>query len=42
MYHLVKSSMRRYAIKSATGEVMGVYSDLFEAQEALAKLSKGN
>lgn len=39
-YHLIKSSMGRYAIKSTTGEVMGVYSDLFEAQEALAKLHK--
>ena len=39
-YSLVKSSMGRYAIQSSNGEVMGVYSDLYVAQEALASLDK--
>ena len=39
-YKLVKSSMGRYAIKADNGEVMGVYSDLYVAQEALASLYK--
>ena len=39
-YNLVKSSMGRYAVKSTSGEVMGVYSDLYVAQEALASIQK--